>query len=140
MKEYDVQGDSVGARHKHPSIKWYRAKHVAAMDDMEFHVAKPAIGADGEDGFKHKAKKVGAATAAGASVAATKTAEVAKKAWGVTALWAGKQNEKLKEAKLGEKMKGLFRKGERKSETEAEIDANEPEKKDADEAMPESVA
>ena len=59
---------------------------------------------------KEKAGKAGVAIAAGSKVAAAKTAEFSKKAWGVTAEWAKKQNENLKDAKLGDKFKGLFKK------------------------------
>ena len=48
VKDYEISGENIAARHKHKAIKWYRARHIAAMDDMPFHVAKPAAGAGGD--------------------------------------------------------------------------------------------
>ena len=80
MIEYDLRGKDLAEIVKHPAVKWYRAKHIAALDDMEFHVAKPAPGAGDAkweknvEVAKEKAGQAGAAIAAGSKVAAAKTA------------------------------------------------------------------
>ena len=95
LKENDIGNSELKVRHKHPVVKWYRAKHIATIDDMPFHVAKPGLGAKGDKAaeLKEKAGKAATATAEGAKVAAAKTAEASKKAWGATKAQLGKWNE-----------------------------------------------
>ena len=44
LKEYEIDKLDTLPRHNHEAVKWYRARHIARMDDLPFNTPKPAIG------------------------------------------------------------------------------------------------
>lgn len=38
LKEYDIDTYGIADKYKHAAVKWYKQKHIAAMDDVAFAV------------------------------------------------------------------------------------------------------
>jgi len=88
FKEYKLDTElSITKKYKSKAAKWYRAKHVAAMDGIIFKETKPFK--DFKDGYERT--KV-AAKQTGNSISSD--AQLAK--------------EKVKQAKIGDKIKGFW--------------------------------
>lgn len=78
---------SIAKKYKHRAAKWYRAKHLAAMDGIVFKDTKPIK--DFKEGYER------------AKVAAKITGNSISKD-------ATKAKEKVKAAKIGDKIKGFW--------------------------------
>jgi len=88
FKEYKLDQElSITKKYKTKAAKWYRTKHVSAMDGIIFKETKPIK--DFKEGYER------------AKVAAKQTGSSISKDY-------SKNKEKVKSAKIGDKIKGFW--------------------------------
>ena len=43
LSEVELPRETLEARHRHPLVRWHRARHIALLDGFEFKVPKPDL-------------------------------------------------------------------------------------------------